>query len=92
MRKGDTIRLVGLMNVMNKVVKEFGYARNTGIDTDVSYMSMGIISGLLVGMITLTAFNVPITLGAGIMVVLSFGVEVVYQKVTGRVIKPYFNK
>ncbi|MBK5254275.1 MAG: APC family permease [Peptostreptococcaceae bacterium] len=27
-----------------------------------------------------------------IMVVLSFGVEVVYRKVTGRVIKPYFNK
>ena len=65
MRKGDTIRIVGPMNVMNKVVKEFGYARNTGIDTDVSYMSMGIISGLLVGMITLTAFNIPITLGAG---------------------------
>jgi putative transport protein len=53
------------MNVLNKVVKEFGYARNTGIDTDVSYMSMGIIIGLLVGMITLTAFNIPITLGAG---------------------------
>ncbi|MGH4117424.1 aspartate-alanine antiporter [Clostridium sp.] len=65
MRKGDTIRIVGPMNVMNKVVKEFGYARNTGIDTDVSYMSVGIISGLLVGMITLTAFNIPITLGAG---------------------------
>ncbi|HZK52917.1 MAG TPA: aspartate-alanine antiporter [Desulfosporosinus sp.] len=65
MRKGDTIRLVGPMNVLNKVVKEFGYARNTGVDTDVSYMSMGIIIGLLVGMLTLTAFNIPITLGAG---------------------------
>ncbi|MGH4138363.1 aspartate-alanine antiporter [Clostridium sp.] len=65
MRKGDTIRLVGPMNVLNKVVKEFGYARNTGIDTDVSYMSTGICAGLLLGMITLTAFNIPITLGAG---------------------------
>ena len=65
MSKGDTIRLVGPLNVLNKVVKEFGYARNTGIDTDVSYMSIGIIIGLLVGMITLTAFNVPITLGGG---------------------------
>jgi putative transport protein len=53
------------MNILNKVVKEFGYARNTGIDTDVSYMSTGICIGLLVGMITLTAFNIPITLGAG---------------------------
>lgn len=65
MRKGDTIRLVGPMNVLNKVVKEFGYARNTGIDTDVSFMSTGIIIGLLVGMLTWTALNIPITLGAG---------------------------
>lgn len=65
MKKGDTIRLVGPKNVTKKVVKEFGYARNTGIDTDVSYMSVGIISGLLVGMITLTVYNIPITLGAG---------------------------
>ncbi|MBC3886770.1 aspartate-alanine antiporter [Acetobacterium paludosum] len=65
MRKGDTIRLVGPMNALNKVVKEFGYARNTGIDTDVSFMSTGIIIGLLVGMLTLIVYNIPITLGAG---------------------------
>ncbi|HZK85338.1 MAG TPA: hypothetical protein VFC58_11845 [Desulfosporosinus sp.] len=58
MRKGDTIRLVGPMNVLNKVVKEFGYARNTGVDTDVTYMSTGIVIGLLVGMVTLTAFSI----------------------------------
>ncbi len=65
MRKGDTIRIIGPVNVMDKVIQEFGYVRNTGIDTDVSYMSMGIISGLLVGMLTLTVFDIPITLGAG---------------------------
>ena len=53
------------MNALNKIVNEFGYARNTGIDTDVSFMSMGIIIGMLVGMLTLTVFNIPITLGGG---------------------------
>lgn len=65
MMKGDTIRLVGPMNAVNKVVKEFGYARNTGTDTDVSFMSAGIVIGLLVGMLTLTVLGIPITLGAG---------------------------
>ncbi|MBK5252891.1 MAG: aspartate-alanine antiporter [Peptostreptococcaceae bacterium] len=65
MKKGDTIRLVGPMNALSKVAKEFGYARNTGIDTDVSFMSVGIILGLLLGMLTLTVLSIPITLGAG---------------------------
>ena len=49
MRNGDTLTVVGPTHALTKIIKEFGYAKDTGSETDVSYLTFGIIAGELFG-------------------------------------------
>lgn len=42
-----------------------GYVRDEGTQTDVSYLSLGIVLGILIGSIMITIKAIPITLGTG---------------------------
>ncbi|MBM9519594.1 aspartate-alanine antiporter [Desulforhopalus vacuolatus] len=65
MQAGDTLTLIGPKRSIEKVVHEFGYPKQVGSDTDVSFLSAGIVLGLIVGAITLGSASIPITLGGG---------------------------
>lgn len=61
----DHLTLVGPKALITKVVKKLGYVKDTGTETDVSFISMGLVVGLLVGAISFVVSGIPITLGSG---------------------------
>lgn len=65
MRNGDIITIIGPKRAIGKVVKEFGYIKDVGKETDISYLSFGIILGLLIGALSIKIGSVPLTLGSG---------------------------
>lgn len=65
MRSGDILTLIGPKHAISKIIKEFGYIKSNGTSTDVSYLTFGIIVGVLIGTLALTIHNVPLTLGSG---------------------------
>lgn len=62
---GDTVTLVGPLKAINRVLPDLGYECDTGTQTDVSFLSIGIVLGILIGSVVLTIKNVPLTLGSG---------------------------
>lgn len=65
MRNGDILTLIGPKHAISKIIKEFGYVKDNGTSTDVSYLTFGIIVGVLIGTLALTIHDVPLTLGSG---------------------------
>lgn len=65
MRNGDILTLIGPKHAIFKITKEFGYIKDTGSETDVSYLSFGIVAGILFGSLALYIHSVPLTLGSG---------------------------
>ena len=61
----DRLTLVGPKAVIAKVVKKLVYVKDTGTETDVSFISMGLVVGLLIGAISFVVSGIPITLGSG---------------------------
>ena len=61
----DHLTLVGPKALIVKVVKKLGYVKDTGTETDVSFISMGLVVGLLIGAISFVVSGIPITLGSG---------------------------
>ena len=61
----DHLTLVGPKALITKVVKKLGYVKDTGTETDVSFISMGLGVGLLIGAISFVVSGIPITLGSG---------------------------
>ena len=62
---GDDLTLIGTPRAMDKVVHTMGYVRDDGTETDVSYLSIGIVIGILIGSIIISIKAIPITLGTG---------------------------
>lgn len=65
MKNGDVLELIGPKHAISKIVKEFGYVKTNGTATDVTYLTIGIVIGILIGTLTLTVHKIPITLGSG---------------------------
>ena len=61
----DHLTLVGPKALIAKLVKKLGYVKDTGTETDVSFISMGLVVGLLIGAISFVVSGIPITLGSG---------------------------
>ena len=61
----DHLTLVGPKALITKVVKKLGYVKDTGTETDVAFISMGLVVGLLIGAISFVVSGIPITLGSG---------------------------
>lgn len=62
---GDHITLVGPSNYLKNNIKLIGYVKAAGTKTDVSFMSIGIFLGILLGAIVITIHKIPLTLGGG---------------------------
>lgn len=65
LKPGDRITLAGPARSIKKVLPTLGYPVENGAETDVSFLSIGLIVGLLIGLLVLTVKGVPLTLGAG---------------------------
>lgn len=65
MKNGDLLVILGPSHAIGKIIKEFGYIKDVGPSTDVSYLTFGIVVGVLIGTLALTIHNVPLTLGSG---------------------------
>ncbi len=62
---GDTIMVMGARTDVERLAKDLGYAeRATGI-TDLVAVGIGIITGTLIGLLSINIGGVPVTLGAG---------------------------
>ena len=61
----DHLTLVGPKALIAKIVKKLGYVKDTGTETDVSFISIGLVVGLLIGAISFVVSGIPITLGSG---------------------------
>lgn len=62
---GDHITLVGPENYLKNNIKLIGYVKAAGTKTDVSFMSIGIFLGILLGAVVITIHKIPLTLGGG---------------------------
>lgn len=62
---GDCVTLVGPASALSKTIPLLGYAKDTGTATDVSFMSLGIVFGLLIGALCFKVRGIPVTLGGG---------------------------
>ena len=58
---GDHVTIIGPVNCITNAIKTIGYEKVTGTKTDVSFMSIGI----LLGVIVITIHKIPLTLGGG---------------------------
>lgn len=65
LKKGDKVTLFGPEKSINHLINDLGYPCDEGNITDVSFLSIGIVVGILIGSIILTIKDVPLTLGAG---------------------------
>lgn len=62
---GDRLTIAGPDRSVKKVLPTLGYAVDNSSETDVTFMSIGIVLGILIGTLVLTIGGVPLTLGAG---------------------------
>ena len=58
---GDHVTIIAPANYLTNAIKTIGYEKVTGTKTDVSFMSIGI----LLGVIVITIHKIPLTLGGG---------------------------
>ena len=65
LKTGDKISILGPENSINHVISSLGYVCDDGNVTDVSFLSIGIIIGILIGSIVIAIKKVPLTLGTG---------------------------
>ena len=62
LQKGDVITLVGLAQDVNVAVPEIGYSDRATDSTDISFISLGIVIGCILGSLTLNLGGIPISL------------------------------
>ncbi|WP_315816604.1 hypothetical protein [Paraflavitalea speifideaquila] len=74
--KGDTLEIVGAREDLNNAIKRLGYKEQSGIETDIVYMGIGIVIGSLVGALTVKAGDIPLSIstsGGSLIAGLFFG-------------------
>lgn len=62
---GDHITVIGPQSYLTNIMKNIGYEKVAGTKTDVSFLSIGIFLGILLGAIVITIHKIPLTLGGG---------------------------
>jgi len=76
LEKGDIMELVGAKEDLNNAIQKVGYKERGGIETDIVYMSLGIVFGSLLGSLTIKAGNIPLSIstsGGSLIAGLFFG-------------------
>lgn len=88
---GDTLTIVGLEREVQEAAPQIGYADRPSTATDMILVGLGIVIGCLVGLITIHAGNVPISLstsGGALISGLVFGWLRSKHPTFGRIPKP----
>ena len=62
---GDVMTLVGLNNVLKRVVPQIGQPFSSTDRTDIAFLASGLAVGLLVGLFSVSVGSIPLTLGGG---------------------------
>lgn len=62
---GDVIRVMGTRKNVDRLAAELGYPERSTPATDLVAVGLGIISGTLLGLLSVKIFGIPLTLGAG---------------------------
>lgn len=65
LQAGDVITLYGPVGNLDRVTKAIGYEIETGHVTDYVYLGLGIVTGILIGMITVPVAGAPVALHTG---------------------------
>jgi putative transport protein len=74
--KGDILEMVGAKEDLNNAIKRLGYKEQSGIETDIVYMGIGIVLGSLLGALTVKAGDIPLSIstsGGSLIAGLCFG-------------------
>jgi putative transport protein len=65
LQAGDVLTLYGPIDAVTTSAKEIGYAMDRGLAVDYVYLGLGIITGVLIGMITIPVAGSPVALHTG---------------------------
>jgi aspartate-alanine antiporter len=65
LQAGDVMTLYGPAGNLDRVIDRIGYAVQTGLATDYVYLGLGIVTGILLGMITVPIAGAPVALHTG---------------------------
>ncbi len=74
--RGDILRLAGAQKDVERVGRNIGYIERPSSESDVVFLGLGIVTGGLVGLLTLTVGGLPLTLttsGGALIMGLVFG-------------------
>jgi len=64
-QKGDTFEVIGAKDDVERLIKVAGYPERATEKTDLIFLGLGIIVGILTGLLSLKIKGVPLSLGAG---------------------------
>ncbi|MBB4913927.1 aspartate-alanine antiporter [Streptosporangium saharense] len=62
---GDVVRIIGVRGDVERAAAWMGTRLGTGVKADFVYIAAGIVLGLLIGKLTLTLGDIPLSLGTG---------------------------
>ncbi|MDX1268728.1 MAG: TrkA C-terminal domain-containing protein, partial [Oceanisphaera sp.] len=65
LHSGDVVRLVGAAEDVAKAADEIGYSQIPSKVVDYVYLGLGVLTGILIGMISVSVAGVPVGLGTG---------------------------
>lgn len=89
--RGDIVRLVGTVVEVERAAEMLGYADRPTAATDMVFVDLGIFLGGLVGLLSIVAWNIPLTLtasGGALVMGLIFGWLRSIYPVFGRIPEP----
>ena len=65
-RKGSILYVRGSVNAIKKAAKIMGYIKEEGNITDISFMALAIVAGMLIGTLTIKIGSLPFSLGESV--------------------------
>jgi putative transport protein len=89
--RGDLLRIAGAEPDVERAAKHLGYVERPSSETDMVFVGLGIVVGGLIGMLTLTVGNLPLSLtasGGALVMGLVFGWLRSVRPTFGRIPEP----
>ena len=91
LQRGDVLRIVGATQRVERVGKILGYIERPSSETDIVFVGLGIFLGGLIGLLSITVGNVPLSLtasGGALVMGLVFGWLRSVRPTFGRIPEP----
>ncbi len=63
LKKGDVLTLCGAENAVRQAVRRLGYLKDSGITSDITFLSLGMTAALIIGAVTFFLFGKEVALG-----------------------------